>query len=122
MAKILIVDDTPMLRMLLKMQLEKLGHEVFSAEDGEEGLALAAKEKPGVIMLDVGMPVMDGWETCIALKENSETKEIPVIMCTADDSTDYLARAVEVGAVDFLTKPYSLETLKTKLNKALSAF
>jgi len=104
---ILIVDDHPINRKLLHKLLEKENYRTIEAEDGEEGYNLAVKEKPDLILLDITMPVKDGYETCKLLKENEETEKIPVIFLTAKTEMDDKIKGLDLGAVDYITKPFS---------------
>lgn len=104
-ARILVVDDIPTNRLLLEARLATAYYQVSSAANGPEALALAASEKPDLILLDVMMPDMDGFEVCQRLKADRETAHIPVVMVTALDSPADRVRGLEAGADDFLTKP-----------------
>ena len=104
-AKILVVDDVAANIKLLEAKLQNEYYDVISASDGFEALEQAVKEKPDLILLDVMMPGMDGFECCKKLKQNSETSYIPVVMVTALSDKEDRVRGLEVGADDFLTKP-----------------
>lgn len=102
--KILIVDDDPRLRDLLRIALERAGYEVLTAGDGATALVHAAREAPDLIVLDIGMPEMDGFETCRRLRARSE---VPIIFLTArDDEIDRIL-GLEMGADDYVAKPFS---------------
>lgn len=120
MAKVLIVDDSAVLAKIAASNLTKAGHQVIFAENGEDALGVVARDRPDVIFLDAEMPVMDGWETCDALKSNADTKSIPVLMCTGDGSQDNVEKARQMGAVGYIIKPYKAEEMLAKLNQALS--
>ncbi|MGV6827144.1 MAG: diguanylate cyclase domain-containing protein [bacterium] len=107
--KVLIVDDTPTNIDLLKHILSDLGVELFFANSGEVALKLAPKIVPDLILLDVMMPGINGYETCRQLKQNDLTKDIPVIFITALDDTAALEEAFEAGGVDFVSKPFRSE-------------
>src|SRR5665213_3675996 len=109
MSKILIVDDNLANREILRMRLERLGHEVLEAEDGEAGVLLANTESPELIFLDVMMPKKDGWQACRDLKQDVKTRAIPVVMLTALQQTAEELRRNGSGADDFLTKPWAPE-------------
>lgn len=109
--RVLIVEDESSSRILLREMLSRSGYEPCEAEDGTEGLAKAEDLRPDVILLDVRMPGIDGYEVCQGLKENPETKSIPVIFVTAvlDDELNRLA--YQAGAAACLTKPFRREAL-----------
>lgn len=103
---VLVIDDQSGIRKALGVMLEHDGYRVITAGDGEEGLVLARKELPRLILLDVMMPGMDGFEVCKRLKENMSTQKIPVIFLTARTKTSDLLKAFGVGGVDYVTKPF----------------
>ena len=118
--KILIVDDEAMNRDLLKVFLGTLGFETVDAENGKTALEILEKEKPDLIILDLNMPVMDGFQVLKKVKYNIETKMIPVIVVTALGDEENHLKALELGADDFLTKPFNIHFLKARLNSLLS--
>ncbi|MFN0218409.1 MAG: response regulator [Hyphomicrobium sp.] len=103
--RILVIDDEITQRMLVKDFLEDAGHVVRQAEDGRRGLKMAGVTKPDVILLDVLLPLMDGYAVCKKFKEDPETADTPVILITASRETDVIERGLAVGADDFVTKP-----------------
>jgi two-component system cell cycle response regulator len=105
-ARILIIDDVAANRRLLEAKLACEYYEVLSASRGEEGLILARTEQPDVILLDVIMPGLDGFETCRRLKADTRTRHIPVVLLTALDQREDRIRGLEAGAEDFLSKPF----------------
>ncbi|MBU4342690.1 MAG: response regulator [Candidatus Omnitrophica bacterium] len=109
--KILMIDDESELLKVLHPRLAANGYEVVSAESGREGLEKAIKEKPGLIILDLLMPRMGGLEVLDQLKKDSQTKSVPVIMLTGKEDEESVARAKELGAVDYITKPFNPEAL-----------
>lgn len=117
MSKILIAEDSDMMRRIAKMSIEKGGYQVFEAENGAEAVDIAIKENPDVILLDAEMPEMDGWEACKNIRKNPATANTPVIMCTGHDLSDEANLLNEVGATDYITKPYNpvhvLEKIKS---------
>ena len=119
MARILVAEDDPNSIKLLNFRLKSLGHEVISAVDGREALEIAVKEKPDLVLLDVMMPVMDGFQVLRKLKSQEETKNIPVIMLTAKAQEKDIVVGLEAGAVDYITKPFSFAELTARVNHAL---
>ncbi len=116
---VLIVDDNPQNVELLEAYLEGLGAEVRTAADGLEALAAVEKKQPDVILLDVMMPRMSGYQACVKLKGNPATRDIPIIMVTALNEIADVERAVESGADDFLTKPVNKLELVTRVKSLL---
>lgn len=105
--KILIVDDNPRNLQLLGTMLRDAGYRVMVAQDGEQALRVAGKILPELILLDVMMPVMDGFETCRRLKADARTRVLPVIFLTARIDTADLIRGFELGAADYIAKPFN---------------
>lgn len=114
-ARILVVDDILANRRLMKAKLEAKYYSVLLAENGPEALRLAAEESPQIILLDVMMPGMDGYEVCQRLKQDEKTKHIPVVMLTALSDADDRVRGLEAGADDFLSKPVDDFALMARL-------
>lgn len=130
-AKLLIVEDDKSILDLYNLKLTKVGFNVFTAENGEKGWELAQKELPDLILLDVMMPVMNGFEVLKKLREKKETANIPVIILSNYGEVDQMTKGFLVGATDYLVKaehtPSDVvdivnETLKTKGNIAGVAF
>jgi DNA-binding response OmpR family regulator len=105
--KVLVVDDEPPIRLLCRVNLEAEKMEVLEAGDGQTGLELARTEKPDVVLLDVMMPGMDGWEVAERLVEDEATRDIPLIFLTARAELRDRARGLELGGVDYITKPFN---------------
>jgi DNA-binding response OmpR family regulator len=118
-AKILIVDDEPFNVDYLQQELEDLGYETISAANGQEALRKAAAEAPDLILLDVMMPVMDGFTACRILKENEATQLIPVIIMTVLRDTEDRIKGIEAGADDFLSKPVDRRELIARIQTAV---
>lgn len=116
--KILIIDDTPANIQLL-YEFLKDEHDVFFATGGEKGLELARTKLPDLILLDIMMPDMDGYQVCARLKAEEATLHIPVIFITAMSSIDEEARGLEIGAIDFITKPISPPVVKIRVRNHL---
>lgn len=109
--KILSIDDSKMVHIVVKKTLSSFGVDIVTATNGEEGISVAQAEKPDLILLDATMPVMDGLTALAKLKENEDTKEIPVVMLSADACQDNKKRAKELGALNFINKPFTSDTL-----------
>jgi CheY-like chemotaxis protein len=119
MTKILLVEDNEMNRDMLSRRLQKQGYEVVVAVDGEEGLAKAQAEVPALILMDMSLPGIDGWEATRRLKAAPQTQKIPVIALTAHAMTDDRDKALAVGCDDFDTKPIELPRLLSKIQALL---
>jgi CheY-like chemotaxis protein len=120
MAKILLVEDNEMNRDMLSRRLERRGHGVLIATDGRQGLTLARSAKPDLILMDMSLPVLDGWEATQQLKSDEETRHIPIIALTAHAMSSDEQRAREAGCDDFDTKPIELARLLDKIQAQLS--
>ncbi len=118
-AKILVVDDEFQNRKLLRLFCERWGYRIVEAENGEEAIEVAKRERPDIILMDVMMPKMDGFTTTKAIKADPDTEFIPVIMVTALDAREDRLRGIEAGADDFLTKPIDMDELKLRLRNTL---
>jgi sigma-B regulation protein RsbU (phosphoserine phosphatase) len=117
---ILLVDDQPANLQMLSQTLEKLGTKLLFAKNGETALAIAQKAQPNLILLDIMMPGIDGFEVCRRLKENSETCKIPVIFLSALDETGDKVRGLQLGAVDYVAKPFQPEEVIARVNTHLT--
>jgi CheY-like chemotaxis protein len=119
MPRILYVEDNEDNIYMLTRRLERQGFEVLVARDGEQGVAMARSEHPDLILMDLNMPVMDGWEATRQLKAATETQAIPVIALSAHAMTGDRERAIEAGCDDYDTKPVRIDSLKDKISKLL---
>ena len=106
-AKVLVVDDEEYIQHILNFSFGAEGYEVVTASDGEEGVSKAKDEKPDVIVMDIMMPKMDGYEACKQIKTDPQTKDIPVILLTAKGRDADRKLGSEVGADDYVVKPFS---------------
>ena len=105
MPRVLVIDDEEPIRLLCRVNLEATGIQVSEAEDGNTGLESARAERPDVILLDVMMPGMDGWQVFDELRKDESTAEIPIVFLTARAELREQARGLELGGVDYVTKP-----------------
>ena len=119
MPKILIVEDNEENRDSLSRRLQRRGFAVIIAEDGKAGVAMAQSEKPDLILMDMNMPELDGWEATRHLKAAAETKELPVIALTAHAMSGDRDRALEVGCADYHTKPVEFPKLLAQIETLL---
>jgi len=119
MPKILLVEDNEMNRDMLSRRLERRGFQVVMAVDGAQGVAMANSENPDVILMDMSLPVMDGWEAARTLKAAAATAAIPVIGLTAHAMAGDREKCLEAGCDDFDTKPVELPSLLEKINTQL---
>jgi CheY-like chemotaxis protein len=118
-AKILLVEDNEMNRDMLTRRLLRRGYSVISACDGPSGVAMAKTERPDVILMDIALGEMDGWEATTLIKAAPETSRIPIIALTAHALASDRAKSVDVGCSDFDTKPVDLERLIGKISACL---
>ena len=114
--KIVVVEDDINIAELLRLYLEKDGFEVLIAHDGGAGLHLAETENPDLVMLDIMLPVMDGWQVCKAIRKNSKT---PIIMLTAKGETEDKVTGLEMGADDYIVKPFEVKELLARVHAVL---
>ena len=117
--RILVVDDEEHIRRILKFQLEKNGYEVTTAENGEEALHHVRRLRPDLILLDLMMPKLDGFEVCRRLRDDFQTNHIPIIMLTAKSDLPDKIMGLKGGANDYLVKPYSNEELLLRVSNVL---
>ena len=120
MARILLVEDNELNRDMLSRRLERRGHVVSMAVDGEQGVSQARAEKPDLILMDMSLPLMDGWAATRALKADPETQRIPVIGLTAHAMAGDRERCLEAGCEDYDTKPVELTRLLEKMETLLA--
>jgi CheY-like chemotaxis protein len=116
MAKILLVEDNEMNRDMLSRRLARKGHEVVVGEDGQKGVDMATSEAPDLILMDMSLPVIDGWEATRRIKGEGATQGIPVIALTAHAMAGDKEKAMEAGCDDYDTKPIDLQRLLGKIN------
>lgn len=119
MPKVLLVEDNEMNRDMLSRRLKRKGFEVVMAEDGSKGVALAQSESPEIILMDMSLPVIDGWEATRQIKQQESLKGIPVIALTAHAMAGDREKALAAGCDDYDTKPVELPRLLEKMNALL---
>jgi len=117
--KVLIVEDNEMNRDMLTRRLQRRGFEVVAAIDGSEGVAIAQSGSPDIVLLDMSLPIMDGWQVAFRLKANALTKNIPIVALTAHAMSSDREKALAAGCDDFDTKPIELERLLGKMENLL---
>ncbi|GIU97938.1 MAG: hypothetical protein KatS3mg013_1741 [Actinomycetota bacterium] len=115
MARVLVIDDEPDVRWMLRLSLEQAGHEVLVADDGLRGVAMAQRQRPDAIVLDLMMPVLDGYGVLEALGRDDRTRDVPVLVLTARALPEDETQATEAGARRFLTKPIEPAVLNAAL-------
>jgi len=113
--KILFIEDEEDHIILLKTRLEAEGYDFISAADGEEGYQKVIDEKPDLILLDIIMPKMNGYEVCYSLKQNDDTKDIPIIIITASGAKELEQKCIELGANEVMHKPYDSSYLSERI-------
>jgi two-component system, cell cycle response regulator DivK len=121
MARVLLVEDNEMNRDMLSRRLTRRGFEVIFAVDGQQGVDLARTQRPDIILMDMSLPVLDGWEATRLVKADDATRCVPVIGLTAHAMSGDRERAIEAGCDDYDTKPVELDRLIGKIERLLSA-
>lgn len=122
MAKILIAEDERDIRDLVAFTLRFAGHEVFTASNGEEALDMAPKVNPDIILMDVRMPRMTGYEACKLMKQNPDLKDIPVVFLSAKGQEAEIQQGLEAGAEEYLLKPFAPDQLTSHVKAILAKF
>ena len=120
MAKILIVEDNELNRDMLSRRLMRKGFTIVMAEDGQKGVEMSLSENPDLILMDLSLPIMDGWEATSTIKNAEETKEIPIIVLTAHAMAGDREKALEAGADEYDTKPIEFKRLLGKIKDFLN--
>ena len=115
MAKILYVEDNEMNRDMLSRRLERKGFDVVMAEDGKKGVDMSKSENPDLILMDLSLPIMDGWEATSTIKSEESTRDIPIIVLTAHAMSGDREKALEAGADEYDTKPIDFKRLLGKI-------
>jgi CheY-like chemotaxis protein len=118
MAKILVAEDHTDIREIIRIELERMGFTAITAENGKQAVKAAIREKPDLILMDVMMPELDGWEATRILRANPETKQIAILAATALFRPSDLQACIDAGCNDYIVKPFTFDELKRKI-KAL---
>ncbi|MCH5264907.1 MAG: response regulator [Lachnospiraceae bacterium] len=118
-SRILIVDDAESHRFILRNIIMEMGYQPVLAESGAQALKVFSRCNPELVLLDVSMPEMDGFEVCRRLKGNSDTRNVPVIFISAFENSEDIARAFEMGGEDYVTKPFIPEVVKARVSVRL---
>jgi len=113
--KVLVVDDSPTIRAALRSLVEKMGHSVIEAEDGSKGLKIYGHDRPDLVLIDVVMPVMDGYEAARQMRQSRPDEWVPIIFLSSKEADQDLDRAIEAGGDDYLVKPVSFVVLNAKI-------
>jgi two-component system cell cycle response regulator DivK len=121
MTKVLVVEDNEMNRDMLSRRLMRRGFQVIFAVDGQQGVDLARSERPDIILMDMSLPIIDGWEATRRVKSDDATRSVPVIGLTAHAMAGDREKAIEAGCDDYDTKPVELERLIGKMERLLGA-
>ena len=121
MAKVLLVEDNEMNRDMLSRRLIRRGFQVVFAVDGQQGVDLARSERPDIILMDMSLPVIDGWEATRRVKADDASRSVPVIGLTAHAMAGDREKAIEAGCDDYETKPVELDRLISKIERLLGA-
>jgi CheY-like chemotaxis protein len=116
---ILVVDDAAFMRRMIARIVRMVGYDVLDAADGASAIATMKQEPPVLVILDIMMPQMSGYQVCEWIRSNPATASVPVIVCTANQERKHLERAIKAGASDFLCKPVTKKTLEARLAKHL---
>jgi len=122
MAKILIAEDERDIRDLVAFTLRFAGHEVFAAGNGEEAVDMAPKVNPDLILMDVRMPRMTGYEACKVMKATPDLKDIPVVFLSAKGQENEIQQGLDVGAEEYLLKPFAPDQLTIRVKEILARF
>lgn len=121
MAKILVIDDDSSLLQMISIILKRAGHEPLLATEGEEGFKMAKSQHPDLALVDVMMPMVNGYQVCYALRKDPATHNIPLLMLTALTEAEHRERAEDAGADGFVTKPISSTDLISQINELIKA-
>jgi len=118
--KVLVAEDEQDIRLLIVYSLQFVGYEVVQAVNGEDAVKKAAEEQPDLIMLDVSMPRLNGYEACKKLKKQDSTKDIPVVFLSAHGQETEIMRGLELGAIEYFLKPFAPDDLQVRVKSLLT--
>lgn len=121
MAKILVVEDNEINRDMMVRRLQRRGYTIVIAVDGQQGVALTRSEKPDLVLMDMSLPILDGWEATRQIKEDQTIKQIPVVGLTAHAMVGDRDKALQAGCNDYATKPVEFEKLIELINRLIAA-
>ncbi len=121
MAKILVVEDEPSLQKLLEYQLKRLGYEILIAPDGQQAVTMVKSEQPDLVLLDVMLPLMGGFQVLKTIQDDKTTSGIPVIMLSAKGQQHDIAAGIGQGVFDYITKPFNIPNLASRIEAALAS-
>lgn len=119
MNKILVIDDDKAINELIKINLELCGYDILTASDGTKGFALVKQEQPDLVILDVMMPEVDGYTVAKRIRENSSTRQLPILMLTALGMVEDKVKGFDIGVDDYLVKPFEMEELRVRVRALL---
>ena len=115
-ARVLITDDDPITRMLVKLLLERENYEVLEATNGREAVEIATRERPDLLLIDLNMPEMDGYEAIARLRQDFSMATLPIVVLTAEDSPGIEQRVLQLGADDYILKPFEAPALLSRVH------
>ena len=118
--RVLIVEDDPEMRGAIRRVLGRGGHEILTAKNGSEGLAMARAHKPDLVVLDILMPVLDGYDVCAELSQDSATSDIPIMMVTSLSDKANVSYGLDFGADDYLAKPFEADELRARVKSLIA--
>lgn len=121
MPTLLVIEDNELNRDMLSRRLTRRGYQVFTAQDGREGIAAALEHKPALILMDLSLPIMDGWHATRQLRAHPDTSRIPIVALTAHALPEDREKALAAGCDDFATKPVDLDTLLAKIDALIAS-
>ncbi len=120
MARILLVDDAPDIRLLVRAVLQRAGHEILEAESGGAALERLGREAPDAVILDIQMPGLDGWATLTSMRAHPTTPDVPVVVCSVKAAPEDTSRAWMLGCDAYLTKPFNIDDLAHEVEAVIA--
>lgn len=119
--KILLIEDHPEMRQLIATSLRRLGYELLEAKDGQTGIRMALTENPDLVLLNLSLPGVSGFDIARQMKENFKTSHIPIVACSGWQDTNKVTESFEAGVVDYLTKPFSAQKIATVIKRHIGS-